>query len=110
MRISGRISHNRWQRKNLKTGVVTVFTAKGSENDGICAEAYSPMPHKRLRRTCHVFSVIDAEILEKGHLWTETGSQIQTLRRPPGMVRKFGISGIEICRASQRSQAECSSV
>jgi hypothetical protein len=22
--------------------------------------------------TCHVFSVIDAEIAEKGHLWTET--------------------------------------
>jgi hypothetical protein len=23
-------------------------------------------------QTCHVFSVIDAEIAEKGHLWTET--------------------------------------
>jgi hypothetical protein len=22
--------------------------------------------------TCHVFSVIEAEIAEKGHLWTET--------------------------------------
>jgi len=30
------------------------------------------MPHKRFRWTCHVFSVIDAEIAEKGHLWTET--------------------------------------
>jgi hypothetical protein len=29
--------------------------------------------HKRFRRTCHVFSVIDAEIVEKGHFWTETG-------------------------------------
>jgi hypothetical protein len=24
--------------------------------------------------TCHVFSVIDAEFAEKGHLWTETDS------------------------------------
>jgi len=30
------------------------------------------MPHKRFRKTCHVFSVIDAEIAEKGHLGTET--------------------------------------
>ena len=34
------------------------------------------MPHKQFRQTCHVFShasgVIDAEIAEKGHLWTET--------------------------------------
>jgi hypothetical protein len=29
-------------------------------------------PHKRFRRTCHVFSVIDAEIVEKGHFWPET--------------------------------------
>ena len=27
---------------------------------------------KQFRRTCHVFSVIDAEIAEKGHFWTET--------------------------------------
>jgi hypothetical protein len=37
-----------------------------------CAEAYCCMPHKRFRQTCHVFSVIDAEIAEKRHLWTET--------------------------------------
>jgi hypothetical protein len=37
-----------------------------------CGEAYFFTPHKRCRQTCHVFSVIDAEIAEKGHLWTET--------------------------------------
>jgi len=29
------------------------------------------MPHKRFQ-TCHAIGVIDAEIAEKGHLWTET--------------------------------------
>ena len=29
------------------------------------------MPHKRFQ-TCHAHGVIDAEIAEKGHLWTET--------------------------------------
>ena len=37
-----------------------------------CAEAYFCTPHKQFRQTCHVFSVIDTEIVEKGHLWTET--------------------------------------
>jgi hypothetical protein len=41
-------------------------------NRWICAEAHSCTPHKRLRLTCHVFSVIDADIAEKGHLWAET--------------------------------------
>ena len=42
------------------------------ENLRHCAEAYSRTPHKRYRQTCNAFSVIDAEIAEKGHLWTET--------------------------------------
>jgi uncharacterized OB-fold protein len=29
------------------------------------------MPHKRFQ-TCHAQGVIDAEIAEKGHIWTET--------------------------------------
>jgi len=29
------------------------------------------MPHKRFRQTCHVLSVIDAEIAGKGQLWPE---------------------------------------
>ena len=29
------------------------------------------MPHKRLQ-TCNAQGVIDVEIAEKGHLWTET--------------------------------------
>jgi hypothetical protein len=29
------------------------------------------MPHKRFQ-TCHAKGVIDAEIAEKGHFWTET--------------------------------------
>jgi len=29
------------------------------------------MPHKRFQ-TCHAHGVIDAEIAEKGHLWTDT--------------------------------------
>ncbi len=36
------------------------------------AEVYSCRLHKRFRQTCHVFRVIDSEIAEKGHLWTET--------------------------------------
>ena len=36
-----------------------------------CAEAYSCKPHKRFQ-TCHAKGVIDADIAEKGHLWTET--------------------------------------
>jgi hypothetical protein len=31
------------------------------------------MPHKRFQ-TCHAQGVIDAEIAEEGHLWTETKS------------------------------------
>jgi len=38
-----------------------------------CAEAYSCKPHNRFQ-TCHAKGVIDAEIAEKGHLWTETRS------------------------------------
>jgi hypothetical protein len=36
------------------------------------AEVYSCRLHKRFRQTCHVFSVIDAEIAKKGHLLAET--------------------------------------
>jgi hypothetical protein len=35
------------------------------------AEAYSCTPHKRFQ-TCHAKGVIDAEIVEKGYIWTET--------------------------------------
>ncbi len=31
-------------------------------------------------QTCHVFSVIDAEIAEKGHLWTETSYRSRVTR------------------------------
>ena len=32
------------------------------------------MPHKRFQ-TCHAQGVIDAEIAEKGHFWTETSKR-----------------------------------
>ena len=47
---------------------------KFKEFCAICAEASSRTPHKRFRRTRQVFSVVDAEIAEKEHLWTETSS------------------------------------
>jgi hypothetical protein len=42
-------------------------------NQRHCAEAYSFTPQSDSAGPCHVFSVIDAEITEKGHLGTETG-------------------------------------
>ena len=34
------------------------------------------MSHKRFQ-TCHAQGVIDAEIVEKGHLWTETSNEMR---------------------------------
>jgi hypothetical protein len=39
-------------------------------------------------RPCHVFSVIDAEIAEKGHLWTET-SEMSYQSLPSGLDVEF---------------------
>jgi hypothetical protein len=38
------------------------------------------MPHKRFRWTCHVLSVVDAAIAEKGHLWTEISYRSRVIR------------------------------
>jgi hypothetical protein len=49
--------------RKLSTGIIRLFETESRR--GL-------MHYKRFRRTCHVFSVIDAGISEKGRLGTET--------------------------------------